>query len=186
MRELAGGILIGGQSKRMGRDKAMLTLPDGRSMMDAVAHAMRAVCEEIVAVGSVDFRQAKHYVQVPDFRPHAGPLGGIEALLSSEIAHAYIVCPCDLPRINAALLRSLLEHRHTPATVFKIAGSAHFEPLPARIAASALPTVRKMLNDDERSVWRLMERLPAAIIEIDQQSAAALRNVNTPGDFNTL
>ena len=195
MRPLIGAILAGGRSTRMGRDKATLMLDaqhGGQRMMDMVAAALRETSGEDVVACSIAAesrdspRPTKGYVPVIDLRSDAGPLAGIESLLASGLARGYLVCPCDVPCITPATLRMLLEHRHAPATVLRIAGRGEFEPLPARIAAAALPTVQRLLDAGQRSIWRLMRELPAAIVEIDAQQAAALRNINTPDDLNTL
>ncbi len=197
MRELMGAILAGGRSIRMGRDKATLPLRDGRTMLECVAEALRAACgieagEIAIVVSSpgraLDPRHAGGYVEVADLREHVGPLGGIEALLASNLAREYLVCPCDVPRITPEALRLLLQRRDAPATVLRVASGdlTGFEPLPARISVVALPAVRKLLDSGERSVWKLMEDLPAAIVDINATHAAALRNVNTPDDLNTV
>ena len=191
----------------MGRDKAALRLPDGHTMHEHVADALRMACahESIVIVGATqspglargsatpvanapsDDRanpgQARGYVHVADIRPRAGPLGGIEALLASNLAREYLICPCDVPFITPDVLRLLLAQRDKPAAVFQRPGRDDFDPLPARLHCSALPIVRRLLDNEQRSVWKLMEELPAAIIDIDAHQAAALRNINTPEDL---
>lgn len=193
MRDLMGAILAGGLSTRMGRDKSTLRLKadqGGERMLDRVASAMRTVCNDVVIVGSkstIDVESSPRAMPfIVDLRPHAGPLGGIEALLASNLAREYLVCPCDVPCITPEALRLLLQHRDAPATVLRLKGEADFESLPARVSVAALPTVQRLLDADQRSVWRLMRELPAAIVEIDSHHAAALRNINTPEDLNTL
>lgn len=192
MRELMGAILAGGQSTRMGRDKAAIVLRDGRRMMDAVGEALRQACGEFVIVGGTfaasneNEPSANSIARLPDLRAGLGPMGGIEALLASNLAKEYIVSPCDLPLLTADALRPLLQHRDTPATVMRFAGGPQFEPLPARLSMAALPVVRRLLDEGHRSVWRLMQALPAAVVDVDDQHALALRNVNTPEDLSTI
>ncbi len=187
MRKIIGAVLVGGQSTRMGRNKATLTLPSGCAMVDVVAAALFDVCSEVVFVGGPDTRITRpEALHVADLRHQAGPLGGIEALLASGLAHDYLVCPCDLPRITPDVLRMLLVHRERIATVFRIAGNADVEPLPARIAATALPVARRLLDEGTRSVWKLMRTLPASVVELDAHLAGVLTNVNTPDDLNML
>lgn len=134
--------------------------------------------------------QVQRYASIPDLRPHAGPLGGIEALLASGIdappggAGQYLICPCDVPLITPAVLSLLAQPSDSPATVFRIEGRDEIEPLPARIGAEALPAVRRMLKTQHRSVWRLMKELQPCIITITARQALQLHNVNTIGDFN--
>jgi molybdopterin-guanine dinucleotide biosynthesis protein A len=188
---LCGAILIGGRSRRMGADKATLVLRDGRTMVEHVAEALAELCDEVLLVGSARGNlggkpgHAGGYVTIADTRTDAGPLGGIEALLMSNHADEYLVCPCDVPAATAHVLRGLLERRDAPATVLRIHGRDHFEPLPARIHADALASVTRLLDSGERSVWRLMEELPAAIVEVGDDAVAALRNINTPDDLST-
>ncbi len=194
MHDLMGAILAGGLSSRMGRDKTTLTLNRAEGsirMLDAVGNTLRRVCEQVAvvrpAMASTEREpDSQNYRTVVDLRPHAGPVGGIEALLASNLAREYIVCPCDVPCITSEVLLLLLQHRAAPATVLRIVGQSDFEPLPARIAAAALPTVRHLLDSGRRSVWHLMQELPASIVDIDARHAAALRNVNTPDDLNTI
>jgi len=187
MHEVMGAILAGGQSLRMGHDKAVLPMRDGRSMIEHVADALRAACsnDQIVVVGGAAI-QARGWLHIDDQRPSAGPLGGIEAILASGLAREYLVCPCDIPAITSDVLRFALQKREAMATVLRVMGREHFEPLPARMAALALPVVRRLLDSGARSVWRLMEGLPAAIVEIDAGRGDALRNINTPEEFDAL
>lgn len=193
MHEVQGAILAGGRSSRMGRDKATLRLGDGRMMIEHVATALASACanhEIIVAAGSDDHAAVRSPLlpnarRVLDLRPQSGPLAGIEAILASNLARHYLIVPCDAPWLTADLLRLLLREPQAIATVLRVESRAEFEPLPARIAAAALPMVQRLLDEDVRSVWRLMEALPAAFIDIDAAHAPALRNVNTPDDLNT-
>jgi molybdopterin-guanine dinucleotide biosynthesis protein A len=181
---MSGAILVGGRSTRMGADKASLILRDGRTMLEHVATALRTICDRIVLVGEVA-GQVVEYATIADSRPGAGPLGGIEALLGSGVADEYLVCPCDVPDITPHVLRELLKHRDAPATVLRMVGRPRFESLPARISIAALPRVTRLLDSNERSIWQLMEQMSAAIVEVDEHHAAALRNVNTPEDLST-
>ncbi len=187
MHDVMGAILAGGQSLRMGRDKARMLLRDGRSMIEHVADALREACgnDQIVVVGGAAI-DVHGWLRIDDQRPSAGPLGGIEALLASGLAREYLICPCDVPAVTSDVLRFLLQYCDAMATVVRVAGREHFEPLPARVASSAMPVVRRLLDAGARSLRRLMEELPAAIVEIDAGHGDALRNVNTPEEFETL
>lgn len=179
----AGAILIGGRSSRMGSPKHELKLGDGRTMLDAIVGALSGVCGRIVLVGTEIPPLARDLVSVADHRTAVGPLGGIEALLTSGIDSQYLFCPCDLPLITAGLLQKLMTNTDLPATVFQVEGRQTIEPLPARISAAALPTVRRLLDAGERSVWRLMQELRLQTVLIAPAEAAHLHNVNTRADF---
>lgn len=173
-----GAILAGGASSRMGRSKQDMVLNDGTPMIARVHVAVSAVCDRAVMLGeSVHLRELD---RIADLRPECGPLGGVEALLASGLDEQYLILPCDVPLITAGVLKALLIETDRAATMFE----GH--PLPARVSTSALPTVRRMLDAGERTVWRLMEELDAERVALPDESGAFLENVNSPEDVERL
>jgi molybdopterin-guanine dinucleotide biosynthesis protein A len=166
----------------MGQPKHLIVLRDGRTMIDHVIAALSAVCARIVVVGSHSPGHARGYLHIRDLRPGLGPLGGIEALLNSNVESQYLICPCDVPLITADSLQVLLTPTSALATIVRLANRDEPESLPARISAAALPTVRTMLDCGERAVWALMRALPADIVQIPATWERHFRNVNTPQD----
>ena len=185
-----GAILAGGRSSRMGQDKAMMRLPapGGRMMIEHVLDALAAVCERIVIVGAQSPGLDREYLTIMDARPGIGPLSGIHALLASGIDEngQYLICPCDVPLITPELLRMLLRPPDAMATVFRIDGNEHIEPLPLRISADAAPIAAKLLDERDPAVWRLLQLLEPEIIPVSTTDAFQLHNVNTPADYDRL
>ena len=179
-----GAILAGGGSTRIGSPKHALSLPDGSTMIEAVATALGAVCERLVILGAEDAMPALPHVA--DLRPGCGPLGGIEALLASGIDTQYLVCPCDLPWVTSELFNALLRPSQATATVFRLEGSAHIEPLPARISAVALEATRRFLDEGRRAVHQLMETIDVQEVSAPSAWSKLLTNVNTPQEYAAL
>lgn len=177
-----GAILIGGRSSRMGSPKHELRLPDGRTMIEHVSDSMAPLCRRVVMIESHASSVMDDSV-LRDLRPGAGPLGGIEALLASNIDSQYLICPCDVPLITTDLLRLLLTESQALASVFQVEGRSEIEPLPARIRAEALPVVRRLLNAQQRPVWKLMRELTPHVVSISESQARALHNVNAIKDY---
>ena len=126
-----GVVLAGGASRRMGRPKHELKLPDGRTMLEVVTEALREVCARVVVTGDMEIGLQR----VADLRPDQGPLGGIEAILASGLDAQYLVCPCDMPLVTGTLLQRLTGPADGGATVFQIEGEDSVRPLPARISS---------------------------------------------------
>jgi molybdopterin-guanine dinucleotide biosynthesis protein A len=188
--EVTGAILAGGRSLRMGRDKAMIVMPDGRPMIEHVRAAMSPICARVVIVGRADIAQMMDCDSLDDLRPGRGPLGGIEALLASGIdpRGEYLICPCDVPMMSSAILQLLASSRActvAPATVLRVRGCASFESLPLRIHEVALGTVTEHLDRGVHALWRVLDALRPQVIEIDKSMASGLRNINTPGDLQS-
>jgi len=172
----------------MGQPKHDLMLPDGRTMIRAVIDALTGVCTKVVVIGSRGMLPGSTGDRViQDLRPHAGPLGGIEALLASGVDSQYLVCACDVPRIGAELLRSLVDApAGAIAVVPRVTGRDHTEPLPARLSMAALPIVTRLLDGGHRAVWQLMRELHAMEIPISSDWSDQLMNINKPEDLGEL
>lgn len=181
--QCTGAILIGGLSSRMGSPKVDLRLPDGRTMLEHVRASLNLICGRTVIVDAYSPRNRPDGDLIRDLRPNAGPLGGVEALLASDIDSQYLICPCDVPLITGDLLRLLLAEPQALASVFCVEGRKELEPLPARIRAEALPVVRRLLNLQQRSMWKLMKELSPHVVTISEAQAIELHNVNTNVDF---
>ncbi len=177
-----GVVLAGGGSRRMGRPKHALRLADGTTMIEAVTRALAELCREVVVAGAVE----TPLQSIADLRPGAGPLGGIEAVLASGLDTQYLVCPCDLPLVTATILRRLTETSGAVATVFHVAGEPDYWPLPARLSATALDSIRQHLDGGQRAVHELMRTLEPEVIAVERQEAELLANINTPPDYEAI
>ena len=177
-----GAVLAGGAGRRMGRRKDSLPLADGRTMLTAVAAVLAETCRDVVVVGDAETPMTR----IEDLRPGQGPLGGIEALLASNLDTHYLVCPCDLPLVTATLLRRLTVATGAVATVFHVDGEPDFWPMPARLSTEALLLVRDHLDGGRRAVHDLVRALEPAVIALSRADARALANVNTPSDYEAI
>ncbi len=176
-----GAVLTGGASRRMGRDKATLPI-DGVAMADRVAAALRTGCAEVVAIGPSERAGAQQ--PVADLFPGEGPVGGvITALREAErrgCSHAFVVA-CDLAFLDAATVQRLLVAGLGPgAGSIAVAHTDRVEPLCAVWPVSILAPVEHIFAAGERAMHRVLDAL--ALTRVDVR-AAALRNVNTPGDL---
>ena len=104
---VAGLLLTGGASRRMGRDKASIVLADGRTCAQTVAARLAEVADPLLEIGP----GTSGLTAVPDDCPGAGPLAalatGWAALVSSGHSGPVLVLACDLPRVTVPLLELL-------------------------------------------------------------------------------
>jgi molybdopterin-guanine dinucleotide biosynthesis protein A len=105
---LIGAVLVGGQSRRMGRDKARL-LWDGEPLATRVATRLRAATGRVVLVGGA----GRGYEDLgwpwfpdPLALAGAGPMAGL--LQALGLAERVLLVACDLPAIEPWFLRRLL------------------------------------------------------------------------------
>ena len=104
----AGIILAGGRSTRMGRDKALLQI-DGETMLARTVRIVSEVMPEVLIVGRTTLPPGLSGVTaVPDAYGETGPLGGIVTGLTRVTAEQVLVVSCDLPHLQADVLRLLV------------------------------------------------------------------------------
>ena len=65
-------------------------------------------------------------------------------------------------------------------------GEPDFWPLPARLSATALDSVRRHLDGGQRAVHELMRTLDPAVIALERPEAELLANINTPPDYEAI
>ena len=100
---LAGFVLAGGRSTRMGQDKALLPL-NGVPLIQRAVRKLRKLTSQVCILGSRP-ELSPFAPLVPDLRESCGPLGGMEAALSHTSCDWSLVLPVDMPFLPAALLR---------------------------------------------------------------------------------
>ena len=94
-------LLAGGQSTRMGRDKAALDF-HGKSLLRYQAEKLRRIGIEdlVIAGGDVSLPGAR---TVQDRFPGHGPLGGLHAALEQIENPSALVLPVDTPLVPEVL-----------------------------------------------------------------------------------
>lgn len=154
---VAGVVLTGGASRRMGRDKALIDIA-GEPLAARVAAALAgAGLAPVTCVGGdlVALRQ-RGLVAVADGHPGEGPLGGVLTALARHPAGGVVVAACDLvaPTVDA-VRRLLLAGDQAPdagVVVPVVAGRCQW--LHALWRPSAAPGLTAAFAAGERSVGR--------------------------------
>lgn len=176
-------ILSGGNSRRMGQDKANLMLGD-RSLLLHVATTLRPLFTNIV----VSVRQPRtgcDFRQVCDNPEHAGPLAGLAAGLAQVDTPWVFAVACDMPFITAQLIECLADFRAGFDAVVPVVGG-HPQPMAAFYATHSLGTLREILEGNEpHSLRALLARLQVRYVDEDEIQAQDLNSffdLDTPED----
>lgn len=177
----AGFVLVGGQSRRMGRDKALLPWNTGVLVQD-VAAKLAAVTGSVTLIGDPARYAHLQYPCLPDRRPGLGPLSGIETALESARGEVNLILACDMPHIDVAHLRSLLaaalDSEEECLVTEDASGVIH--PLCAAYRSTCLPAVRKALDEGRLKLMSLVGELKPKLIPVPVR----LSNINTAEDWS--
>jgi len=149
----AGFVLAGGQSSRMGRDKALLPFA-GQPL---VVHALAILRDAGLSAAIAGANSAARYSLsafaplVDDAEPHLGPLAGISAALDSTPARLAVFLPVDLPFLPSSLLAFLLHRaRITGLAVTLPAVNSFTQTFPAVLDRALLPLLKAELDAGRR------------------------------------
>jgi molybdopterin-guanine dinucleotide biosynthesis protein A len=183
-------ILAGGQSSRMGTNKALLDV-GGQPLICILIDRIRPVTENIL-IASNDCLSYKFLdvPVVPDFYPGQGPLAGFHAAMIRHVCSLYIILACDLPNLQTPLLQNLLSIADGfDATIPRTSdGLAH--PLCAVYRRTCLPSVENALKRGANKVIETFLDDHLAIRWVDPDEGRFrdndLANINTPEDLQKL
>jgi molybdenum cofactor guanylyltransferase len=181
---VAGLLLTGGSSRRMGRDKAELVVA-GERLADRAARVLQTVCDPVLEIGPG--RSALETIGDDD--PHTGPLAalvtGAGALRTRGYEGAVLLLAVDLPFVDARLLELLVNHPAADSVV-PLAGGMR-QSCCARYASAALATATDLVERGERAMHALLSSVPVVeITEPEWRAVAppdALADLDTPEDL---
>lgn len=176
-------ILAGGQSSRMGKDKANLSF-HGKTFQEHAISLLNETCQafslrnfEVVVSGQRG---------IADKFPMSGPLGGIHAVLSDRLTqekgHILLVVPVDMPLLKASSLVRLLE-------VWELGGSAAYEitPLPCVVECSrdVLLLAEELLKREKiPSLKTFLDHLNCTYLSHSADLSRQFSNCNTPDEYS--
>ena len=187
MADVAGVILAGGKSRRMGTDKALLTV--GRdAMIERIAAELGKVFKEILISGGNEEIGARLGLKVvPDLIKGWGPLSGIHASLLAAQSRKCLLVPCDMPFLSAELARIMAGLSDGYDVTVPQHGD-YLQPLFAVYDKNCIRAVEEALRDGRHKVADIYPRVRVKYVsEMILRAAADIDtvffNVNTPLDL---
>ncbi|MEO9327697.1 molybdenum cofactor guanylyltransferase [Gordonia aurantiaca] len=199
---LAGIVLAGGRSRRMGSDKAALDW-EGEPMLARVVRMVQQRCDPVLVVAG---ERSAAYQGIDDIRNRAapgidrdrvrwvtdeqegiGPLGGLIAGLRAAAAAGAglaFVCATDMPLIAPGLIDELLRGM-TDSTQVVIARDAQRDhPMAGIYRTDAAPVIADLVTGGERRMLGAIEALHTHRVGVSDPDW--LVNVNAPEDVHRL
>ena len=183
-------IQAGGQSSRMGEDKALKPFL-GRPLIQRVIERLTPIADEMIVTTN---RPAEYGFLnqrlVPDLRPGRGALGGLYTAIDSATSPFIAVVACDMPFASKNFFESaysLMVKEEADVVIAKT--DEGYEPFHALYRReTCLPAIEAAISADQ---WKVVAWLPQVNVrtlssdetkEFDP-SGLCFWNVNTPEDF---
>lgn len=198
---LSAIVLAGGQSRRMGRDKALIEI-EGKPLIQRTCEvALQCAAPVWVVTPRVEAYRVIvpsdcRFIQetpLPGETELAGPLVGFAQGLVEVRSAWVLLLACDLPFLNPAILHQwaaqLADVTHEIALL--ASRENRWEPLCGFYRTEILPDLQTAIAQGERSFQRWLAHHPVrAIVPTDAATEAVwhrmLFNCNTPADLENL
>jgi molybdopterin-guanine dinucleotide biosynthesis protein A len=185
-------IQAGGESRRMGQDKALMPFL-GRPLIERVIQRLAPLADEVlVTTNRQDSYRFLGLQLLPDLIPGRGALGGLYTAMASAHHPVVAVAACDMPfasRELFALERDLLEAEAADLVIPPSEEGYGYEPLHAVYRREAcLPAIQSAIAADK---WKLIAWFPqvrvrtltAEEMQHGDPDGLAFWNLNTPEEF---
>jgi len=188
--DVTGVILAGGKSTRYGKNKAFQTI-NGIPLIEKVLSVMESLFEELIIITNVPHTYS--HLEFPvyeDLIAGLGPLGGIFTGLTAVSKEAAFFVACDMPSLNARLLRYMVECKEGfDAVVPRIAGQ--MEALHALYRTSCIPAIRSLIDAHQYQVFRFFPEVSVRYVDENEirqfdPELSSFFNINTPQELKKL
>ena len=178
-------ILAGGQSRRMGRDKALLPL-GGQTLIERVIAAASPLGYPRLIVGDPSFYSHLGLPVHSDRRTGLGPLGGLYTALSAT-ATPVLLLACDLPFLTPDFLRHLVNRRGPHQAVVPHTDTG-LQPLCALYEPSCLAAVEAAIQADQLGMRDLLNNLSLDLVKEKDwrpydERGLLFANLNAPAEY---
>jgi molybdopterin-guanine dinucleotide biosynthesis protein A len=187
MQSISGFILIGGQSRRMGRDKSQLTI-HGQTFVDLICDEMAAITTSVTVVGGAPTETNLRHVG--DVYPGWGALGGVHAALANCTSEWALVVACDFPFVKADLFLRMASLNVGFDAIAPVQQDLIPQPLCTLYRVEpCLGQAEQLIKSGERKPVALLQSVRTRWMSFDELadlkgSTHFFDNINTPEDYD--
>ena len=186
--DITGIVLAGGQSRRMGFNKAEAEM-HGESMLIRMIHKLKTITPTIlVSSGAVTYPNIPQ-PQIPDEFPQCGPLGGIYSVLKTSNTSLNLVVSCDIPLVSVSLLKYILSRavENDSLITIPIDHDGQLQTMCAVYRKGILPFLKQQIDARELKMKRLLDLVSVEYVKITREhplyNEHAFLNVNSPNNL---
>lgn len=185
MRKIFGLVLAGGQSRRMGQDKALIE-HDGESQLARTARILGQQVDDVyVSARSSQINDAERarFPLIVDRFADMGPVAGI---LSAMLEHPdvdWLIVACDMPGIDTPTIANLLANRECTQPI--VAYRSSYDGLPEPLCAIYKPESRNIIEQFVAGGIHCPRKMliEADTLLLDPLNPHSLDNLNTPTEL---
>jgi len=191
------GILVGGKSSRMGRNKAFLSYKEN-SFIETIARECEDFSSILISVNQTEAYNNLGYELVQDERDGIGPLEGIYQIIKRMPTEYVLILATDMPYIKKTFLKKFtdtlqdLNQSHSAVSemiaCLILRAGGKIQPLCSIYSKKALPEIEKMREKEEYKLRILFDRVDTKYVDIKDLGFTKnmVMNVNTQDEYQVI
>jgi len=182
-------IIAGGQSRRMGRDKAFVEL-GGKALIEHVIEGSADLGQaETILITNKPAQYARLGLPMyGDTLPDKGSLGGIYTALVQAGSPDVLVLACDMPFVNSSLLRYMIEQLDDDTDIVVPRVDGYPQGLHAIYKTTCIAPIAEQLAADRLKIIRFYDQMRVRYLDetdyapFDPQGRS-FANINRPEEL---
>ncbi len=184
---ISTGILAGGKSTRMGKNKALLTINEQR-FIDKIAGELGSFSEVLISAAEKGVYEDTGLCVVYDAHKDIGPLEGIYQLLQAAQEEYVFICAADMPFITKELVSYLTEFICSDYDCYVLADEEHIHPLCGIYSKKMLAQVRACIEGGNYRLMKLLNSVRTKYIKLEYTAfdKKVVKNINTKAEYQEL
>ncbi len=180
MNSLATGIIAGGKSTRMGKDKAMLLFKEQTLLQHAI-DLLKPFGNQLYVSSNVKYTDLK-VALVSDVIKDIGPIGGIYSLLKEMKTKKLLLTAVDTPLLTPEIIQYLLDNYDKKAEITALKTTDGLQMLVGIYDKSLVPIIEKQIAKGDYKLAHLIANAKTQILDATRFSERFV-NVNTKNEF---
>ncbi len=184
MDDLSVGVLAGGKSSRMGRDKVFLKIGE-KTFIEHICEELSCFGELLISCRDPEKFSALGYATVTDERDGFGPLEGIRQLIRHAACDNIFICAVDMPFISKELVEFLWKKKDPGSDCISVVCRENPEPMCAIYNKRVLPVIESMVEQGDGRVSDLFEKISMQTVRLSDGGfkESVVSNLNTYDEY---
>ncbi len=179
-------ILAGGQSKRMGTNKALIAYQGKPLILYSIELALSFTPNILISANHNDLEHLGFPI-IKDFLPVNAPLAGIHAGLQTSMTNWNLILTCDMPNVTVSLIDRLITRVNNHVQMVIPAHDGFVEPLCGFYHRDMISSIEQNIAQGRLSLMDLLRIAPHDLVQINgmtgENPACLFKNVNAKNDL---
>ena len=175
-------ILAGGQSSRMGSDKALLSI-ENHNFIQKLCATFSFFGEKMIARGDREMPVDVAWPAISDVYPHHGPIGGLHAALKHCESEVLFCVACDMPLIAKTIYTKLEEEMDDDTdVVIAVTEDGKYHPLCGLYRKSVGNIMEEHILCGNNRMMQVLKKVRTKVVDVNSEEYG-LYNINTPEQY---